>query len=99
VKVGHGLPGERRDNRGDQDALGDHHRRRRKQQSEGSEGSRSRQEKIDDQPDYDRWKPHGGIQQDDQHPPAWETPQSDGRAEREPDKGGQHDGQDAYFQR
>ena len=53
-----GLPGQRRDDRGDQDGLSDDHRLRREQDAPRSERPRARQHQIHQQAHHDRRQAH-----------------------------------------
>ncbi len=85
--IGDDLPRQRRDDRRDQDRLGDDHRRRREQDAERAERPGARQQQIDDQPDDDRRQSHHRVQDDRQRLPAGEAADGDRGAERQPHAG------------
>jgi hypothetical protein len=84
---------------GDENGLGHHHRSRGEQQPQAAERTCARQQQIDDEPDHDRRQPHRRIENHDDGLAAGKTGKRQGRTERQADRSRDQRGGETYLQR
>ena len=81
----------RRDDRGDQHRLGDHHRARGVEQAERAERSGAGEQQVDEEADHDGGQPHQCVQDHDDRAASAEAAHGDRGPQRQAgDRGDQH---------